>query len=179
MNDQTIIDENSAYRSIARDLVRHSRERPIEEPLTKSELLFPGIFVASKNMSARVISRWLQEEHGVSFSPASIAKAVREKEKHFEAIAERVELLATRFAEKFDDTTPKELLGRPELESWEDIKPVLFSDNNEDMAWEWDELGKVHSTLQEVWFDLDQEIRDRSWRYFTFNSADDSDEEAS
>ncbi len=53
--------------------------------------LFPYIKSASKRMSTRAISRWLQETQGIKLSAVSIAKALRNPEKYWEAFADQIE----------------------------------------------------------------------------------------
>jgi hypothetical protein len=61
--------------------------------------LFPYIYAASKRMSTRAISDFLQKEQNVKISPATIARALREPQKHIEAFAETVEPHARNLAE--------------------------------------------------------------------------------
>ena len=61
--------------------------------------LFPYIHSASKRMSTRAISRWLQEAQGIKLSAVSIAKALRNPEKYWEAFAEQIEPTARAVAE--------------------------------------------------------------------------------
>jgi hypothetical protein len=56
--------------------------------------LFPYIHSASKRMSTRAISRWLQESQGIKLSAVSIAKALRNPEKYWEAFADQIEPVA-------------------------------------------------------------------------------------
>jgi hypothetical protein len=56
--------------------------------------LFPYIHAAADRMSTRAISRWLQEAHGIKLSAVSIAKALRNPEKYWEAFADEIEPVA-------------------------------------------------------------------------------------
>ncbi|MDF1658695.1 MAG: hypothetical protein P1U58_13860 [Verrucomicrobiales bacterium] len=82
------------------------------ESRSRSEILFPYIFFASKKMSSRAISRWLSDERGIDFSAASVAKTLRECDKYFALIAERAHILAEHLAEQFDGCA-EEILCQP------------------------------------------------------------------
>jgi hypothetical protein len=56
--------------------------------------LFPYIHAAADRMSTRAISRWLQEAHGIKLSAVSIAKALRNPDKYWEAFADQIEPVA-------------------------------------------------------------------------------------
>jgi len=58
-----------------------------EDSLPLSTKLFPYIYIASRHMSLRTITRWLQEKHGVSLSPAALSRALASKELHLERLA--------------------------------------------------------------------------------------------
>lgn len=45
-------------------------------------------------MSTRALSRWLQDTHNIKLSAVSIAKALRESEKYWEARADSIEQAA-------------------------------------------------------------------------------------
>lgn len=53
--------------------------------------LFPFIYEASKRLSSRAISRWLEQEKGIKISNVTVAKALRNPEKYWEDFAERLD----------------------------------------------------------------------------------------
>jgi hypothetical protein len=61
-----------------------------EDSMPLSTKLFPYIFIASRRMSLRAISRWLDEKHGVSLSAAAISRALNSSELHLERLAESI-----------------------------------------------------------------------------------------
>lgn len=61
-----------------------------QDSMPLSTKLFPYIFIASRRMSLRAISRWLQENHGVSLSAAAISRALNSPELHLERLAESI-----------------------------------------------------------------------------------------
>lgn len=64
--------------------------------------LFPSIFMASKRMSTRAISRWLMEMHKIKLSPVTIAKALREADQHWEEYFETIAPAAQIFGNAHD-----------------------------------------------------------------------------
>lgn len=59
-----------------------------EEALPLSTKIFPYIFIASRRMSLRAISRWLDENYKVSLTAASISRALSNPEVHLSRLAE-------------------------------------------------------------------------------------------
>ena len=74
---------------VGAELVEAARNAT-EDSLPLSTKLFPFIFIASRRMSLRAISRWLQEKHGVSLSAAAISRALANPELHLERLAESI-----------------------------------------------------------------------------------------
>jgi hypothetical protein len=52
--------------------------------------IFPYVFQASERMSARAISKWLDERHHIYLSPVTIAKALREAERYWGLFFDRI-----------------------------------------------------------------------------------------
>lgn len=75
---------------IGAELVEAARSQT-EDSLPLSTKLFPYIYKASRRMSLRMISRWLQEKHGVSLSAAAISRALNSPEVHLERLADSIE----------------------------------------------------------------------------------------
>ena len=74
---------------IGAELVEAARESA-DEILPLSTKLFPYIFVASRRMSLRAISRWLEDKHKVSLSAAAISRALNSPDLHLERLAESI-----------------------------------------------------------------------------------------
>jgi len=64
--------------------------------------MFPYIYEASQRMSARAISRWLDEE-GIKLSAATVAKALRNAKEHWREIWDDIEPAARAVAEAHDE----------------------------------------------------------------------------
>lgn len=74
---------------IGAELVQAAKSQT-EDSLPLSTKLFPYIYIASRRMSLRAMSRWLQENHGVSLSAAAISRALNSSELHLERLAESI-----------------------------------------------------------------------------------------
>lgn len=86
-------DKKLSFEEIGEDLVNSSKDQELDAlPLTTR--LFPYIYVASRRMSLRGISRWLEEKHGVNLSYASISRAMNRPKHHLKQFAEYVEPIA-------------------------------------------------------------------------------------
>jgi len=74
---------------IGAELVEAARSKS-EDSLPLSTKLFPYIFIASRRMSLRKISRWLEETHGVQLSAAAISRALASPKVHLERLSESI-----------------------------------------------------------------------------------------
>ena len=81
---------NDEIPSIGAELIEHARSNSVQ-PRGLMDDLFPFIYEASKRLSSRAISRWLEQEKGIKISNVTVAKALRNPEKYWETFAERLE----------------------------------------------------------------------------------------
>lgn len=84
-----ITQKKTSTEAIGTELLETARERS-DAALPLSTKLFPYIFVASRRMSLRAISRWLEEEHKVSLSAGAISRALSSPDLHLERLAESI-----------------------------------------------------------------------------------------
>lgn len=150
--------------TIGRDLVAHSQR---EEMAAKRGLvveLFPFIYEASSRMSARAISRFLLEQHGVKLSAVTITKALADPQKNWNLYFDNIEPIARAFERGswhtlmskflFDDKKFHEMTKALPIRAfeghWLDLR-ALTRIKVED-----DEAGNI---LREKWFSIPQEIR--------------------
>ena len=78
------------------------------------EELFPYIWMASRRMSLRAISQWLESTKGVSLSANTISRAMRNQKKYWLAWSEPMEPAAKVFAEAHDLSADEVLEMEPE-----------------------------------------------------------------
>jgi len=128
--------------------------------------LFPFIYVASKRMSLRAISRWLAERNRVQISPNALSKAMRNQEAYWAQLVEDVVPAARTFADAHDAQPLNVLDNDDYFESLEVAAPLLSSGDNESMAKEYDQVTDAAATLRNRWFNLPKEARDQCWRHF-------------
>ena len=95
---------------IGAELVEAARSQT-EDSLPLSTRLFPYIYIASRRMSLRAISRWLQEKHGVSLSAAAISRALSSPELHLQRLAESISAPAHYVASEYGFGTHDLLYG--------------------------------------------------------------------
>ena len=143
---------------IGASLVAHSQEQEISgRGLVTS--LFPYIYTASKRMSTRAISVFLQEEHGVKLSAVTIAKALREPEKHALGILESVEP-AARIVAAGLDVSPESLLEDAEFfEAMKDKPAGIWPGSREETAEAVAEYDAARDCLETEWFALPSDLR--------------------
>jgi hypothetical protein len=143
---------------IGASLVAHSQEQEMSGRGLVSSL-FPYIYMASKRMSTRAISAFLQGEHGVRLSAVTIAKALREPEKHAQGILERVEPAARTVAAALD-VSPESLLEDPNcFEAMKDKPPGIWPGTREEIAEALAEYDAARDCLETEWFALPSDLR--------------------
>jgi hypothetical protein len=98
----------NSLQDIGQALVGHAKQSvPVKLGLVDE--LFPYILIASKNMSARAISHWLEEKKNLKLSATSVAKAIREQDRFFERIYQRV-LPGAEYLEDISEFKANEIL---------------------------------------------------------------------
>lgn len=85
--------------AIGQTLVEHSHKVKLEEKRGVVIELFPFIFEASSRMSARAISRFLKEKHGVQLSAVTVSKALSDLKKSWNQYFDVIEPFADVFAQ--------------------------------------------------------------------------------
>lgn len=146
----------------AEDTADFSRQRGL------TENLFPYIYQASRRMSTRAISQYLDEAHKVKISAVSIAKALREADKHWASLYEHVEAAARIFGDAHGDLDAGDVLDLDE-ENFDHLcdqpATLLFKDNgqafenNEQAIYRDREYRAAVGALQEQWFAFDEDTR--------------------
>lgn len=124
--------------AIGQGLVEHAHKAKLDEKRGLVIELFPFIFEASARMSARSISRFLKEKHGVQLSAVTVSKALSDVEKSWNQYFDVIEPIAKVFEKgsyytpmagflfddkKFDEMT-KALPFRAYQGHWLDLKAL-------------------------------------------------------
>jgi hypothetical protein len=123
--------------------------------------LFPYIFVAAKRLSTRAISDYLRENHHVKLSAASVAKALRESEKHVRGLADKFEPAARTVANAHDATaiTILEMRDLSAFEASTREVPRVSSGADEDVEDQLLEYDRAKSVIADEWYSLDPVVR--------------------
>src|SRR5277367_3049606 len=87
----TLLNKTASVAAIGQDLMGHAKSF---DPNAKRGLvveLFPAIFGANKHMSARGISKFLKEKHGIKLSAVTITKALNDPKKSWNQFFDTIE----------------------------------------------------------------------------------------
>ena len=155
------------FKDIGKELVQASKESLSARGIVAE--LFPYIYEASKRMSARSISRWLEDTQNIKLSHVSISKALKNADEHFEAILDNVWPAAKLIGEIFNET-PLEVLypknaANPDL--W-NITELPSADE------EFNDQRDALIKLRDEWFALPVRVREQCIRFLK-NYNDDSE----
>lgn len=115
--------------------------------------LFPFIYEASKRMSCRGISRWL-EANGTKLSAATIAKALRNPQSYWQEIYEDIQPAALIFA-RAHEADPDDILENFDLFFCLKDRPPVIEGKTPDVLN--DLLNEYHAAcgkIQQDWFSI-------------------------
>jgi hypothetical protein len=121
--------------------------------------LFPYVYEASKRMSSRAISRWL-DSNGVKLSPATIAKALRKSEPYWQELAEEFEPAATIFSNAYDIAVEDVLVNEKAFDHLSAERPAVGAITQDGAVQSLDEIQEAIRKLKEEWFTLPQAARE-------------------
>ncbi len=130
--------------------------------------LFPFIYVASKRMSLRAISRWLKEQHDINISYNALANAMRNPEKKWADLVEDIEFAATLFANAHD-AHPGDVLQNFDYFQYLEMGEHIPTDPEmslEEYLKEGRDLSEAAGVLRNRWFNLPEEARVQCYRHF-------------
>ncbi len=136
--------------------------------------LFPYIFEASKRMSSRGISRWLQE-NGTKLSAATIAKALRNPQPFWQEIYEDIQPAALIFARAHEED-PDGVLENYELFCHLEHEPAVIEgitrETQQDL---FNQYEGACVKLRHNWFSMPSTVRETCLS----NASADEDDSAS
>ena len=159
---------NTKLNEIGNDLRRYSENEAEFSARGVIDELFPSIYMASKRMSTRAISRWLMETHKIKLSPVTIAKALRESDKHWEEYFETIEPVAHIFGTAHDASMADFLLDL-------NVFSVLRS-NEKNLKFSgeegYSEYQKSAGIIEQDWFQaLDERAREECSQFIPAESG--------
>jgi hypothetical protein len=143
---------------VGQQLVGHSKSAEFTANRGLVVELFPFIFEASERMSARAISRFLQEGQNIRLSAVTITKALNDPKKSWISFFESIEPSATVIAKWFRPATFKYLfLSKSDYEnrtSFEKEGPVGGALVRGTMALLRPKWVAANKLLREKWFSI-------------------------
>jgi len=170
-------DENERISSIGSDLLNHAEEfgEPIRLSLTTQ--LFPYLFLASRKMTTREMSEWLEKTKGVKLSFVAIAKGLKRPELHLKRIAEFVQFPATYLAAVYNLSAEGLLFGdNPHTgqTAIQELSEEIFHSPDGASS----SVTSALETLESVWAPIPQEVKYMCRRFFDFTEDADTEPEA-
>lgn len=130
-------------------------------------------------MSARAISRWLADGPKIKLSAVTIAKALKNADKHWEEFADFIEPKA-RIVQDALEWQMEEFLYNEEAFRHHigDVKtsPKVSGDTQEEQLRSLDEYRGAVDFLNDHWFSLDNSVRDNCYRFFQAKSEESDSE---
>jgi hypothetical protein len=126
-----------------------------------TEELFPYIYQASRRMSTRAISQYLNLNHKVKISAVSIAKALREADKHWESLYEEVEPAARIFGDAHGDSDAEDVLelDGDAFRALCNQPPTLAMNTDEQRYENYSQYENAMYILRDGWFAFDEDTR--------------------
>jgi hypothetical protein len=129
--------------------------------------LFPYIFQASKRMSARAISGFLEEKHDIKVSYVTLGKALRQPDKYWNIYFDAIEPYVWIVADAYNKP-PKYFIS--ESDKYQELvegKPVYASVDDSPQAYMHaeDEYKRAIRILHEKWFCFDDDVLEEARCY--------------
>jgi hypothetical protein len=162
--------ESQASRTavIGRSLLKFAEEGDFSARRGVVADLYPYIMAASKRMSARAISRYLEKDHEVKISAVTIAKAIRNPSKYWMQFFDAIEPCARRVSEAHNVSIDSLLFGKEVFEHFchtESEPKYIQGCTDEDREAELEEFAQAVDFLEAKWFSLDEALL-KTARYY-------------
>lgn len=156
----------SNIRNIGKALVEQAENKPSSARGMVDEL-FPYIYAVHKRMSARAISKWLEEEQQLKLSYTTISKVLKEADermlKHFMEIkAIEDELHLVPYAEQSGSLLFNEDAFESRVSIGKDTASVMLRD---ECGISEAQHNKLINRIQNEWFDLPETYRNDCKRF--------------
>jgi hypothetical protein len=164
--------------AVGLDLLSHAQQfgEPNRLPLTTQ--LFPFLLVASRRMSTREISAWLQSNKGITLSAAGISKGLSRPELHVKRIAEFVQPLAAYIVAVYPGfgETPRSLLYEKDPQTGKSVLHEVFEKASHDPDGLSEGICEAFDTLRDLWDSMPEEVQLMCLPYFSFDAKPSDDE---
>ena len=149
--------------AIGQALVEHSKTSDRDSKPGLVVELFPFIFGAHERMSARAISRFLKEKHGIKLSAVTITKALNDPKKSWNRFFDTIEP-HVKIYENWDKKEKREDFLYDD-KAFTPMLPNLPGRSLLRKALLKYEFGEAINVLREKWFSIDLGIRIKARPY--------------
>lgn len=169
--------DDESLPSIGSELLSHAQEFGELDRLPITTQLFPFLFLASRRMTTREMSEWLDKNKGVKLSAVMISKGLKRPDLHLRRIAEYVQPLAayvTAVYHHAGETTESLLFGSDPKSGESSLSGFAEMVENAPEAPS-EGVTEALQTLSEIWEPMPEEVKFMCRRFFDF-SEDVSDE---
>ena len=121
--------------------------------------LFPYVYEASKRMSSRAISRWL-ESSGVKLSAVTISKALRNPKPYWQELADEIEPAARVFSDAYDISIKDVLLNETAFSLCRARPPCCNGATHDGLMDSMKEIEDAGTKLVNQWYKLSLATRE-------------------
>jgi hypothetical protein len=119
------------FTQIGNEMMEYAEQADFTAQRGLIDELFPFIYMASKRMSLRAITRWLEENHRIQISVNAVAKAMRNQEEFWARLVEDVEPSARIMADAYN-VEPSEVLDSRDVFQHLEVKtPAVAAEDAE------------------------------------------------
>lgn len=143
------------FTTIGSELVAEAKSHDSALPL--STQLFPYILIASRTMSLREISEWLDTKHNVSLSAMAISRALRKPEVHLSRLADHIRPLV-QYVALGTRTLPNQLLYESFCEDGPDGLQELAMERKHPSSSDDMPLWETIHELNDLWISIPHEV---------------------
>lgn len=154
------------FTEIGNEMMQYAEQAEFTAQRGLIDELFPFIYMASKRMSLRAITRWLEENHRIEISVNAVAKAMRNQEEYWARLVEDVEPSARIMADAYE-VHPSEVLDSFELFKHLEMKaPAVAAEDPDGIEKELRQLAGAVGVIRNRWFSLPEDVRNQCRRHF-------------
>ena len=165
--------------AIGSDLLSFAEEHGAPNRLPLTTQLFPFLHLASRRMTTREMSGWLETNKGVKLSGPMISKGLQRPDLHLRRIAEHLQPLAA-YVAAVHNVNAEWLLFEEDPDSGQSAFKAFTEQIENAPESPSDGIREALETLSESWDTIPQEVKFMCRRFFNFadSSADDDSDQS-
>ena len=161
--------------AIGSDLLSFAEESGAPNRLPLTTQLFPFLLLASRRMTTREMSAWLEQNKGVKLSGPMISKGLQRPDLHLRRIAEHVEPLAA-YVAAVHNVNVEWLLFEDDPDSGQSAIRTLIEQIEDAPEPPSGGIAEALETLSESWDAIPQEVKFMCRRFFNFADSSPDDD---